>query len=42
MKMVNKKYEMEAHSVSVWGDEKKQFDDSLWYKNIYDKSDLFD
>ena len=40
--MVNKKYEMAAHSVSVWGDEKKQFDDSLWYKNIYDKSDLFD
>lgn len=40
--MVNKKYEMVAHSVSVWGDEKKQFDDSLWYKNIYDKGDLFD
>ena len=39
--MVNKKYEMFAHSVSVWGDEKEQFDDSLWYKNIYDKDDLF-
>ena len=40
--VVNKKFEMAAHSVSVWGDEKKQFDDSLWYKNIYDKDDLFD
>ena len=40
--MVNKKFEMAAHSVSVWGDEKKQFDDSLWYKNIYDKDNLFD
>lgn len=40
--MVNKKYEMVAHSVSVWGDEKEQFDDSLWYKNIYDSDDLFE
>lgn len=40
--VVNKKFEMAAHSVSVWGDEKKQFDNSLWYKNIYDKDDLFD
>lgn len=23
--------------VAVWGDEKKQFDPSLWYKNTYDK-----
>ncbi len=28
----NKIYDINATSVSVWGDEKKQFDFSLWYK----------
>lgn len=28
---------MNAVRVAVWGDEKNQFDPSLWYKNTYDK-----
>lgn len=30
-------YEINSARVSVWGDEKKTFDFSLWYKNNYDK-----
>lgn len=29
-------YDLNSTRVSVWGDEKKTFDVSLWYKNIYD------
>lgn len=28
---------IESRRVSVWGDEKKVFDETLWYKNEYDK-----
>ena len=31
-------YYINAIRVSVWGDEKNQFDSSLWYKNHYDKT----
>lgn len=30
-------YDIDSTRVSVWGDEKKTFDFSLWYKNEYDK-----
>jgi len=30
-------YDIDATRVSVWGDEKKTFDSSLWYKNEFDK-----
>ena len=30
-------YKIDSTRVSVWGDEKKTFDASLWYKNEYDK-----
>lgn len=30
-------YDMNSTRVSVWGDEKKTFEASLWYKNNYDK-----
>lgn len=30
-------YEITSTRVAVWGDEKKQFDDSLWYKNTHDE-----
>lgn len=30
-------YHMNSISVSVWGDSKKKFDQSLWYKNTFDK-----
>ena len=30
-------YEIDSTRVSVWGDEKKTFDSSLWYKNEFDK-----
>lgn len=30
-------YDIDSTRVSVWGDEKKTFDVSLWYKNNYDK-----
>lgn len=33
----NSVYEIDSTRVSVWGDEKKTFDASLWYKNEYDK-----
>lgn len=33
----NSVYEIDSIRVSVWGDEKKTFDASLWYKNEYDK-----
>lgn len=34
---INSIYDINATRVSVWGDEKKAFDISLWYKNEYDK-----
>ena len=34
---INSIYEIDSTRVSVWGDEKKTFDVSLWYKNEYDK-----
>lgn len=34
---MNSMYEIDSTRVSVWGDEKKTFDVSLWYKNEYDK-----
>lgn len=34
----NTAYDIDSTRVSVWGDEKKTFDFSLWYKNEYDKS----
>lgn len=37
----NEVQDISARSVSVWGDEKKKFDGSLWHKNIYDKDDIF-
>ena len=33
----NTMYEIDSTRVSVWGDEKKTFDFTLWYKNNYDK-----
>lgn len=33
---INSSYEISALHVSVWGDEKKTFKDSLWYENNYD------
>lgn len=33
----NSVYEIDSTRVSVWGDEKKAFDASLWYKNEYEK-----
>lgn len=33
----NLMYDIDSTRVSVWGDEKKTFDVSLWYKNNYDK-----
>lgn len=33
----NKLYDINQRRVSVWGDEKKTFDPTLWYKNNYDK-----
>ena len=33
----NSMYDIDSTRVSVWGDEKKPFDVSLWYKNNYDK-----
>ena len=33
----NTMYDIDSTRVSVWGDEKKTFDVSLWYKNEYDK-----
>lgn len=34
---VNSMYEIDSTRVSVWGDEKKTFDHTLWFKNEYDK-----
>lgn len=34
---VNTVYSINSTRVSVWGDEKKTFDVSLWYKNSYDE-----
>lgn len=34
----NSMYEIDSTRVSVWGDEKKTFDATLWYKNEYDKN----
>lgn len=34
---INTIYDIDSTRVSVWGDEKKTFDVSLWYKNEYDK-----
>lgn len=34
---VNALYDIDSTRVSVWGDEKKTFNASLWYKNEYDK-----
>lgn len=33
----NKMYDIDQRRVSVWGDEKKTFDPTLWYKNNFDK-----
>jgi hypothetical protein len=30
---------MNSVRVAVWGDEKKQFDPTLWYKNNFDKQE---
>lgn len=35
---VNMVYDIESTRVSVWGDEKKTFDVSLWHKNEYEKN----
>ena len=35
---VNKIYEINRTTVAVWGDEKKTFDSSLWYKNNIDNN----
>lgn len=32
---VNAMYDIEARRVSIWGDEKKTFNEELWYKNHY-------
>lgn len=34
---INTIYDIDSTRISVWGDEKKTFDASLWYKNEYDK-----
>ena len=34
---INTIYNIDSTRVSVWGDEKKTFDASLWYRNEYDK-----
>lgn len=34
----NTMYDIDSTRVSVWGDEKKTFDFTLWYKNNYDKN----
>ena len=34
---INTIYDIDATRVSVWGDEKKTFDISLWHKNEYDQ-----
>lgn len=34
---LNTIYDIQALRVSVWGDEKKTFDSTLWHKNEYDK-----
>lgn len=34
---LNSMYDIDSTRVSVWGDEKKTFDISLWYKNNYDE-----
>ena len=36
----NSVFEIDSTRVSVWGDEKKTFDVSLWYKNEYDKNNV--
>lgn len=33
---MNAAYEINARSVSIWGDKKKKFDDSIWFKNRFD------
>jgi len=33
--MANAIYEIDSTRVSVWGDEKKTFNASLWYKNHF-------
>lgn len=33
----NNFFKIDSTRVSVWGDEKKTFDESLWYKNEFDK-----
>lgn len=35
---INTVYEIDSTRVSVWGDEKKTFNPSLWYKNEYDNN----
>lgn len=35
---VDAMYTIDSMRVSTWGDEKKTFDATLWYKNIFDKS----
>lgn len=35
---MNTMYEIDSTRVSVWGDEKKTFDATLWYRNEYDKN----
>lgn len=36
---LNSIYDIDSTRVSVWGDEKKTFDESLWYKNEFDKKE---
>lgn len=35
---INEIFDMNKTGTSVWGDEKKQFDKALWYKNTYENS----
>lgn len=35
----NAMYDIDSMRVSTWGDEKKTFDVSLWYKNYFEKND---
>lgn len=37
---VNSIFDIDSNRVSVWGDEKKTFDPSLWFKNEYDKKSV--
>ena len=37
--IVDGMYEIDSTRVSVWGDEKKNFDATLWYRNEYEKRD---